>query len=220
MLRLVIVLISSHGHFQYNLPALEQIQLVVSTRIASVARQDAVPIKFLDIFQIMNIMYRSFREVETADHPIQRADDMQLIAIIVSLLRSTESLVGCSIIFLPADRRARTTADPAYLQRHTVYNQIVWSRGDVFAHTFAKGGQMGGTRRCDGGCRRYVQFGFANNRAACGTIGIPSLCPYILQSERGREPPYRSYGADDADYENSILPLYSVMLSKFFRNLH
>ena len=144
MLRLVIVLISSHGHFQYNLPALEQIQLVVSTRIASVARQDAVPIKFLDIFQIMNIMYRSFREVETADHSIQRADDMQLIAIIVSLLRSTESLVGCSIIFLPADRRARTTADPAYLQRHTVYNQIVWSRGDVFAHTFAKGGQMGG----------------------------------------------------------------------------
>ena len=144
MLRLVIVLISSHGHFQYNLPAPEQIQLVVSTRIASVARQDAVPIKFLDIFQIMNIMYRSFREVETADHSIQRADDMQLIAIIVSLLRSTESLVGCSIIFLPADRRARTTADPAYLQRHTVYNQIVWSRGDVFAHTFAKGGQMGG----------------------------------------------------------------------------
>ena len=144
MLRLVIVLISSHGHFQYNLPALEQIQLVVSTRIASVARQDAVPIKFLDIFQIMNIMYRSFREVETADHSIQRADDMQLIAIIVSLLRSTESLVGCSIIFLPADRRARTTADPAYLQRHTVYNQIVWSRGDVLAHTFAKSGQMGG----------------------------------------------------------------------------
>ena len=209
MLRLVIVLISSHGHFQYNLPALEQIQLVVSTRIASVARQDAVPIKFLDIFQIMNIMYRSFREVETADHSIQRADDMQLIAIIVSLLRSTESLVGCSIIFLPADRRARTTADPAYLQRHTVYNQIVWSRGDVFAHTFAKGGQMGGQGAA-----------FANNRAACGTIGIPSLCPYILQSERGREPPYRSYGADDADYENSILPLYSVMLSKFFRNLH
>lgn len=88
-------------------------------------------------------MYRSFREVETADHPIQRADDMQLIAIMVSLLRSTESLVGCRIIFLPADRRARTTADLVYLQRHTVYNQIVWSRGDAFVHTFAKGGQMG-----------------------------------------------------------------------------
>ena len=124
MLRLIIVLISSYGHFQYNLSALKQIQLAFDTQMASVAQQDAVPIKFLDIFQIMNIMDRSFREVETADHPIQRADDMQLIAIMVSLLRSTESRVGCRIIFLPADRRARTTADPAYLQRHTVYNQI------------------------------------------------------------------------------------------------
>ena len=144
MLQLVIVLISSYGHFQHNSLTLEQIQPVVGAQIASVVQQDAVPIKFLDIFQIINIMYRSFREVETADHSLQRADDMQLIAIIVSLLRSTESLVGCSIIFLPADRRARTTADPAYLQRHTVYNQIVWSRGDVLAHTFAKSGQMGG----------------------------------------------------------------------------
>ena len=76
MLRLIIVLISSYGHFQYNLSALKQIQLAFDTQMASVAQQDAVPIKFLDIFQIMNIMDRSFREVETAYHPIQRADDM------------------------------------------------------------------------------------------------------------------------------------------------
>ena len=85
MLQLVIVLISSYGHFQHNSLTLEQIQPVVGAQIASVVQQDAVPIKFLDIFQIINIMY-------------------QLIAIIASLLRSTESLVGSRIIFLFADR--------------------------------------------------------------------------------------------------------------------
>ena len=104
MLQLVIVLISSYGHFQHNSLTLEQIQPVVGAQIASVVQQDAVPIKFLDIFQIINIMYRSFREVETADHSLQRADDMQLIAIIASLLRSTESLVRSRIIFLFVDR--------------------------------------------------------------------------------------------------------------------
>ena len=34
-------------------------------------------------------------------------------------------------------------ADPAYFQRHTVYSQIVRSREDVFAHTFAKSEQIG-----------------------------------------------------------------------------
>jgi len=45
MLQLVIVLISSYGHFQHNSLTLEQIQPVVGAQIASVVQQDAVPIK-------------------------------------------------------------------------------------------------------------------------------------------------------------------------------
>ena len=79
---------------------------------------------------------------------------------------------------------------------------------------------MGGVRLCDSGCRRYAQFGVANNREAYETIGFPNLCPYISPSERGGEPRYRSYGADDVDCENLIFALCLVRFPTFFRNLY
>ena len=108
MLQLVIVLISSYGHFQHNSLTLEQIQPVVGAQIASVVQQDAVPIKFLDIFQIINkrpLNFAFFVDISRSEVEIRLFQsgifEMPIIRFLPNKCCSNEQSFECNFRLFP-----------------------------------------------------------------------------------------------------------------------